>query len=555
MSNSPLVFPDGRPIPRADVARVRYRAAIETQSRGGWPYDASALYGQDIEDWVPWNQSPDVELAYTTDLIRARHRDLVRNNGWATGSITRIADSVVGENFHVVPQPNWRWLAREYGPTFDATWAAEFREEVIAEYRMWAEDPNFWCDAQRSLSVNQIMYLAIKTKITDGESLIMPLWLDENLGYGAARFCTALQMIDADRLSNPFGRPDTHNLRSGVEITDTQAPIAYHIRRAEPNGWYDAALSFQWDRFERATEWGRPLVIHDCERERLAQHRGTGILTPVLSRFRMLAKFDQAALQAAVMRTMVKFFIKSPLDPEQVALALGGSDDRSMQLSGYETMRNSLSEREALRMNGARIPVLGPGESIETADARGEADDFNTAEHVFLRSIAAATGESAEELTKDYSQTNYSSARAAMLSVWRRIKQRRADFATGTATPIYSSILEEIIDRPGGLSCMPSGIGLPEFIESRGAWTRCFWIGPGRGWIDPVKERQGELLGLDGGFGTLADTCANVTGKYWQDEVDERLVEVAYCRSLGLPLPAWMRPTDGNVVMKKPESK
>lgn len=538
--NSALIYPDGSTVKKADIARVKYRASIEAPTRSGWAYDASSMIGPELGDWWPYNQSPDMELNYTTDIIRARQRDLIRNNGWATGTIQRTADSMVGPAFNVVPQPNWRWLQRKYGPSFDAMWAAEFRAEVISEYRMFANDPDFWCDAQRSMSVNQIFYMAAKTKVGEGENLLMPLWMPENVGFGAARFNTALQLIDPDRLSNPFNHPDTHNLRGGIEVSDSQAPIAYHIRRAHPNGYYDASMSMIWDRFERSTAWGRPLVIHDCDRDRISQHRGTGILTPVLSRFRMLAKYDQAALQAALMRTLVGFFIKSPMDVEQVKMAMElGGDDRSMPLSAYEMMRNSLSERDNLRMNGVHMPVLGPGESIEVADARGEAEDFNAFEHTFLRSIAAATGESAEEVTKDYTQTNYSSARAALISAWRRLLVRRADFASGTATPVYSCILEEIIDRPGGLTCLPHGVGLFEYIESKAAWVNCTWIGPGKGWIDPVKEREGELLGLDAGFGTLSETCASVTGANWQDVLDQRAVEEAYLKKLGLTRPQW----------------
>lgn len=551
MSNA-LIYPDGTPIKRADVARAKYRAAIEAPQRSGWPYDAASMTGPEIGDWWAYNQSPDIEINWTTDLMRARQRDLIRNNGWATGSIERTADGIVGSNFHVIPQPNWRWLQRKYGPTFDAVWAAEFRSEAISEYRMWADDPDFWCDAQRVMSVNQIFYIAARTKLAEGENLLMPLWMPENVGLGAARFNTALQLIDPDRLSNPFQRPDTHHLRGGVEVSDTQAPVAYHIRRAHPNGYYDASLAMEWDRFERSTPWGRPLVIHDCDRDRISQHRGVGMLTPVLSRFRMLAKYDQAALQAALMRTLVGFFIKSPLDVEQVRqmMELGG-DERSLPLSAYETMRNSLSERDNLRMNGVHMPVLGPGESIEVADARGEAEDFNAFEHTFLRSIAAATGESAEEVTKDYSQTNYSSARAALLSVWRRMLVRRSDFAAGTATPVYSCILEELIDN--GMSSLPHGMGMYEFIESKAAWTRCMWIGPGRGWVDPVKEREGELLGLDAGFGTLNETCANISGAYWEDVLDERFIEEARFKKLGLTRPAWAAGTPAQQIKEAPK--
>ena len=553
---SPLIRPDGSVITRKEVNAVRVRAGVEMQGRGGWPYDASSFSGNEVGDWLPYLQSPDGEINFTNDIMRARSRDLIRNNGWASGSIARISDGMVGSTFHVVPMPNWRALARAYGPEFDATWAAEFRAEVISEWRMWADDPNFYCDAQRSMSVTQMLYLSARHKLADGDCVIMPLWMDERVGFGGARYNTALQLIDPDRLSNPNNMPDSHNMRGGVEVDDSQAPIAYHIRRAHQNDMYDAVLAMNWDRFERQTPWGRPLVIHDCDRDRVAQHRGLGILTPVLTRFKMLARYDQVALQAAVMRTLVGFFIKSPMDIEQVREAMDmGSGNRSMPITAYQTMRNSLSDREALTMNGAHMPVLGPGESIEKADARGEADDFDSFEHTFLRSIAAATGESAEEISKDYTKTNYSSARAALLGVWRRMLVRRSNFTTGTATPVYNCILEEMMDRPGVLSAMPHGVGVTDFVAMRAAFARCQWIGPGRGWIDPVKERQGELIGLDAGFGTLNQTCADVSGAYWQDVLDERAQEETYFRSLGLTRPAWAMGVPAQTLDEKPQAQ
>ncbi|MDT7953495.1 MAG: phage portal protein [Acetobacteraceae bacterium] len=53
-----------------------------------------------------------------------------------------------------------------------------------------------------------------------------------------------------------------------------------------------------------------------------------------------------------------------------------------------------------------------------------------------LRHIASALGTSAEQLSQDWSKTNYSSARAALLESWKTLIRRRMDFATGVATPV-----------------------------------------------------------------------------------------------------------------------
>ena len=521
--------------PKRPIELVKMRASVPIRDQAAaWPYQAGVPYHADMGDWRPFNRSPDGEINFDNDRIRARNRDLVRNDGWATGSISRIADGMVGSTFYPVPEPNWRALAAAGGFAFDTVWAAEFRSAVMSEWRMWANDPLFYCDASRSQNMTQIFYLGARHKLLDGEALALPLWLPERKGYGAARYATSVKLVDPDRLSNPNVTMDSHNMRGGVELDQFQAPCAYHIRRAHPNDVYDSAASMIWDRFERQTSWGRPLVVHDFDRDRAEQHRANGILTPVLARFKALAQYDQVALQAAIMRTLVAFFVKSPMDVEQLAAAMGTAPgDTEMQLSAFQSMRHSLGDDAFV--GGARIPKLGPGDDIVTAKAGGEADDFKTFEHTFLRSIAAATGESAEEITKDYTATNYSSARAALLSVWRTMLRRRSNFATGFCTPIYAAWLEEAIDE--GLVPLPAGA--PDYVSMRAAYARAQWIGPGRGWIDPVKERQGEVLGLDAGFGTLNQTCSEISGMYWEDVLDQREIEEAAMKKRGLTLPNW----------------
>jgi hypothetical protein len=39
--------------------------------------------------------------------------------------------------------------------------------------------------------------------------------------------------------------------------------------------------------------------------------------------------------------------------------------------------------------------------------------------------------------------------------------------------------------------------GAPDFYDARSDWAACRWIGPGRGWIDPVKEVQASQMKID----------------------------------------------------------
>jgi lambda family phage portal protein len=528
----------GHAIRPADIARIRTRASLSGSQ--AWAYDAQVPFSQEMGGWQPVIRSPDSEINFERDRVVSRARDLIRNDGWATGSINRLLDAAVGAHFLPIPQPNFNVLTR-LAPGFDASWAAEFGQAVSNEWRMWAlDDVGRHNDAERQQTVTQQLRTALRHKLVDGDSLCMALWAPDRVGTGAARYATVLQVVNPDRLSNPYQNIDSHARRGGVEVDDLGAALGYHVRRAHQNDWYDAYQSTIWDYFPRETTWGRPVVIHDFDKDQAGQHRGNGILTAVLSRFKMLTKFDQVTLQAAVLRTLVGFFIKSPFDAQQIRDAMDAGDvdtGAPLEQSWYQGLRSAYHDVNPALMGGVRMPSLAPGEDIVSANAGGDhANDAETFQRTFLRSFAAATGQADVEISGDFSKMNYSSYRGASLQAWRTLIRRRTDFASGTATPIYCAWLEEALDTHlKGL--LPRNA--PPFAEFRAAYAKCMWIGPGKGWVDPVKERQGELLGLDAGFGTLAQTCAEVSGAYWRDVLDQRQVEEAEFRARKLTKPDW----------------
>ncbi len=194
---------------------------------------------------------------------------------------------------------------------------------------------------------------------------------------------------------------------------------------------------------------------------------------------------------------------------------------------------------------GVKLPCRS---TIKSVNATRPNSGFNDFQHAFLRNVAAATGQSAEQVSWDYSQTNYSSARAAMLEAWRTLTRQRDDFASGFANPIYGAFLEEAIED--GRVELPAGA--PDWLEMRAAYMRCRWIGPARGWVDPVAERQGAVLGLDAGFGTLEQECAE-QGLDYEEVLDQRQVEVAMMKERGLPLPQWAVGAPTNAAASPPE--
>ncbi|MCP1376036.1 phage portal protein [Dyella lutea] len=519
---------------------------------GNAPYDAADIYGESVAAWRPYLYSPDGEINQYRDRIVARVRDLVRNDGWASGVVTRILDNAIGGHYRPLFRPDYKALAAYTGnKAFDATWAHEFARVAEAHYRSWAYDSNHYCDAARKLNFPQLMRLAFRHNLVDGDGLAQMAWIPERIGRGRARYATAIQLIDPDRLSNPQQRFDQESSRGGVQVDKFGAAYAYWIRRAHQGDWWAAADSVRWDSIPRETDWGRPIIVHYFDHDRAAQHRGgTGIFAPILQRMKMLAKMDTVELNSAVINSIFGAYLESPFDHQLVEQAIGDSTD----LGAYQDARASFHQDRKTMIGESRVPILFPGEKINTVKAERPNANFASFEKVFLRNVSAQTGLSAQQVSQDWSDTNYSSARGALLEAFKTLKRRQTDFSHGFAQPVVGCWLEESMDADD----YPLPAGAPPFEECRAMYARAEWMGPARGWIDPVAEKQGSVLGMDAGLSTLQLECME-QGLDWEEVLDQRKREIEKFNELGIPVPTWAGMqvpgyTPASEVTKKPEA-
>lgn len=516
---STILDSSGRPMRRAEAT---YQPT---------PYRAGDPLSQEIGAWHPNLGAPDGEYWSTRDLSVARQRDLIRNSGWASGALTRRIDAVVGTNLRLSARPDWRALG------LDAEWAGKFAEQVEGYWRLWADDPGRYCDAARRQSFGELAALAYRHRLVEGDAFAVLLWDPDRGG----RYGTMVQIVDPDRVSNPYDQADGDRLRQGIELDEHGAAIAYHIRRRHPSDPYAGVDMMVWDRAARETSWGRPQVVHhfDGAREgRAGQTRGRGLLMPVVEAFKLADKHQRVELQAAILNAVLAAYVESPFDHEMAAEAFADTGNRmpavENRLNAYQEMRADFHDDKNVTLGGVRIPMLFPGEKIAFHAAARPAAEFGRFQATCLRNIASAMGLAYEQVSQDWSQVNYSSARAALLEVWRGFAADREGFGRGFATPIYGALLEELIDR-GEIELPP---GAPDFYTAKAAYCRCRWIGPGRGWVDPQKERQAAVLGMQAGLSTLEQECAE-QGLDWQEVADQRKREIEYYKKHELALPDW----------------
>jgi lambda family phage portal protein len=473
---------------------------------------AASLRSRELAGWDPVAGSADSDLLPDLGTLRPRSRDLSRNHGIASGAHQTLVDNIVGTGLRLVSMPDYRALGK------DKKWAEAWSTDVESKWRAFAETTD--CDAAGQLNFYGLTRQVFMGGMLNGESLAIPLWLP-----GRGKYSTKMQIVEADRLSTPWGQIDGPTMRGGVEIDQYGRPVAYNVRNIHPGDIYLSFMpnAFLWERIPAETPWGRKRVIHVHDKERTGQSRGKPILTPVLTQFKMLDHYQRTEIQAAVVNAMLAAFIETPMDSASIAEMLG-ADPNAKQWQDVQTARN---EYMAPLAGGAVIPVF-PGDKVTAFTPARPAAAFGPFTEAVLRHIGAGIGLPYELLVKDFSKTNYSSARAAMLEAWRFFTGRREWLSTLFCTPVFGLWLEEAINA--------GQIEAPDFYEHQYAYTRCRWNGPGRGWVDPVKEATAAQIRMANNLSTLEKECSE-QGMEWEEVLEQRAAERARMIELGLPDP------------------
>lgn len=474
---------------------------------------------REILSWTPALRSADAELLPAHKLMTARAHDTVRNFALVSGGVQAQLDNIIGSGLRLTAKPDYRVLG------LSPEWASEWARHTEARWKQWAEDIDAYCDAARRLTFSGMVGLATRSLLVTGDILATAEWLPNR----GRRYATAIQMVDPARLCNPGDATDTDLLRAGIELDPHGAPAAYHIRQALQSDAYLGANTYTWRRVPRETRWGRRQVIHVFEQERPGQTRGKTGIAAVLAKSKTLEQFQDVSLEAAIVNAMYAAVIESEFDHAQVADALGNSTESAALAASVLRSMAEWHDSGTVKFDGVKVPHLYPGEKFRMVSSEHPGPAFAEFEKSVIRHLAAGMGITYEQLARDYSQTNYSGARAGMLEAWKFFSSRRHLVGQQFARQIYALWLEEAIDN--GDVEIPRGA--PTFYDAKSAWCASRWIGPAKGHIDPLKESKADALEMDRGLLTLEDACAT-RGVDWEDNLEQIAREKARMRELGI---------------------
>lgn len=486
--------------------RLRARQRFEALAGGAGGYTGGG-HGRPLFNWNPLGGSADADSLPDLPTLRARSRDLARNAPLAASAIKTVTTNVVGPGLVLQSQLDADVLGLDPGD------AERLQDRIEAEWRLFSETVE--CDASRRSNFRALQGLVLRGALESGDIFA----LRRNFARAGSPYRIRVQLLEADRCSNPGRALDGPRLAGGVEkVPETGEPVAYHFSNRHPGERFFLGPS-HWVRVPAfGPTTGAPLVLHCYQRLRYDQTRGVPILAPVMQALKQLDRYTDAEVWAAVLNAFFAIVTKTQ-GAEGLPPATG---------DGAVT---SAAERQPLSVEAGSIIDLDLNEDVVGFTPGRPNANFDQFVLSILRQIGAALGIPLEVLIKHFT-SSYSAARAALLEAWKAYREYRAWLVDGFCNPVYAWFFAE--------AAASGRIEAPGFFTDparRAAWLGARWVGPGPGQIQPKQETEAAVARVESGLSTLQEETAAISGGDWQRNHEQRREEARRRREDGLAPP------------------
>lgn len=508
--------------PRAGLKRAaaRYQLGHAGRTLTAYGYTGGGRDRKSMQAYNPAAGSANADYLPQATTLRARSRDLTRNSPVGAGAVNTAVTSTVGTGLRLQSQVDQEILGLSDDEAADWQNRAE-RIWKIAGRQM---------DLEGELTQAQLQALAFRSAFDSGDVLVIRRYRErpgDLLG-------TKVQLVEADRVSNPRLRPDKDGMMAGVEYDSDGRTVAYHVADRHPGDLWNP-IPGNWGRVPAWGTNGLRLSKLLFEKRRPGQRRGVPFLAPVIEQIKQITRLNEYELHASVVSALFTVFLTTA-DEDADADPDGGLPALPEGETEADVLADGLEEGD-IAMNPGAVVDVGNRKPMFAKPERpsGAYDPFFRA---ILAEIGMALEIPFEVLLKQF-QSSYSAARAALLEAWRFFKGRRQWLAEGFCQFEYELVITEAIAR--GL------LEAPGFFEdpiTRQAWLGSRWIGDAPGQVDPLKEVKAARERMEGLLSTIQEETAQLTGGDFDQNVREMRRERLLLEDAGIT-PAPRTPVAG----------
>ena len=418
--------------------------------------------------------SADAEIRNSLSKLRDRSREMVRNNPYAKQAKRTTQVNVVGSGIKLQSQVQ---QVRGRKPS-------EAINRLIEEkWHLWTRAQ--YCDVAGRHSFHMMEWLATGALPESGEALFRII----RRPFGGSKVPLALEMIESDVLDEEYQGPTLAKLnewRMGVEINEWGRPVRYAFLTRHPGDYWFQSAPQKGDKhvFLPAAD-----VIHLFIPERPQQHRGVPWFHSVMADAHQLQGYEEAAVIRARAGASVMGFVTSPegeLDGDDV------EGDR--RISEFEP---------------GMWKYLEPGQNVSVPNISSPDQQYEMFVKNKVRRFASGFGCSYETLSRDFSETNYSSSRLSLLEDrehWKVIQSYLIE-------NFHNRVFREWLD----LAVLAGELPFDDYDARPERYDTPRWMARGWDWVDPLKEAKAYRQMEQAGYMTKAQIVAKLGGDFFDN--------------------------------------
>ena len=418
--------------------------------------------GRLFADFLTTSTSADAEIKDNIRILRDRARELARNDSYINRYLNLMVSNVIGKHGVRISSKS-----RNDNGTLDLA-ANQLIEKAWKE---WSQIGN--CTTNGRLSFLDCQKIFIESLCRDGEVLIRKIKVPDS------QFGFQLQFLEADHLDeqkNENNKTNGNKIKMGVEVDKYDKPVAYHLFKEHP-------YSNTYMSSSKHIRVPADQIIHAYLPQRAEQTRGVSLVATVMANIKMYSGYLEAEVVAArVGASKMGFFTSSDGD--------GYVGDGEMEDSYSPSMNAQAGVFE-------QLPAGMDFKAFDPTHPTSAFDSFTTS---VLRSIASGLNISYHSLSNDLTSVNYSSIRQGALEDRSMYQIYQQFVIEHFINPVFKSWLEMAIST-GNIN-LPIG-KFDKFANAINYIPRSF------SWIDPLKEMQANVIGLQNGTLSYSDISAS----------------------------------------------
>lgn len=468
----------GGPAPRVGVRA--YGGARHSRTTGGFGGSTT---------------SADAELHTSLHVLRNRSRQMVRDSAYAKRARDVVVNNVVGPGIGLQAQvmTTRNGNAKRVNAGIEQAWAD------------WSRAGR--CHTGGVLHFADLERMVMLQVFEAGECFIRL----HRQRFGDSAVPLALEVIEPERLADEFHAPSPLqgvDVRMGVEVDAFGRPLAYWIREGHPGDLRHRSAAAS-DRLLRVPAAD---ILHVRLVERWPQTRGVPWLHTVLRKIDDVNEYSQHEITAA--RASAAYF--GTIETPEPATGLPDAQEDDGKL--------------VMDIDPLTIQELRPGEKFNFHTPNRPNSAFSEFMRAMLREIASGACTSYESLSRDYSQSNYSSSRLALLDdrdTWRSLQQA---FIRTFREPLHREWLQAAV-----LARAVPGVSVEEYALQPQKFEAVRFKPRGWSWVDPTKEVNAYKEAIKAGLTTLTDVIAATGGGVdIEDVIETRRRELELMAAAGI---------------------